>query len=419
MARLRDVPDVFRRVGTVGFGKRVWQQVGEDNVFTWGAALAYSWLFAIFPFLVFLLSLVPLLPDRVKPNILEEVGQYTESLPPDAASILNTQVKNILDKPSAGGFLSFGLILTIWAASGGMQMTMSALDKAYDIEKGRPYIKQRSIAVGLTIVVATLLIAVLILLPVGTKVINWLIAQGKVFGWMKIFLNIARWALALLAMIAVLAIVYYFGPSFKQKFHAITPGAIFCIVVWLLLGAAFKLYLTKFGGAASYNKTYGAVAGAAILLLFFYIDAVVLLVGAEINSEIDFAVLGLSAGGKPGEPPPAPLPSADEPEHQALAQELVERSGAARRVMEQKQTKEHVDEAPLLSAPRRGSPVSALMLAATGVSLLVTLLRLRRRTHQLDQQTLRHASQRLRRMNNRDGRATMQEFTQHLLARRP
>jgi membrane protein len=419
MARLRDVPDVFRRVGTIGFGKRVWQQVGEDNVFTWGAALAYSWLFAVFPFMVFLLSLVPLIPDRVKPNIQDEVEQLTQKLPDDAASIINKQVETILKKPSAGGFLSFGLILTIWAASGGMQMTMSALDKAYDVEKGRPYIKQRSIAVVLTIVVATLLIAVLILLPIGTRVIDWLSSQGKLFGWLKIFLNVARWALALLAMIAVLAIVYYFGPSFKQKFHAITPGALFCIVVWLLLGAAFKLYLTKFGGAASYNKTYGAVAGAAILLLFFYIDALVLLVGAEINSEIDFAVLGLSAGGKPGEPPPEPLPSALEPEHQALAQELIERSGSARRVKHQSEPEPEQYAIQPSRVGGRGSPVSALMLAATGVSLLVTFLRLRRRTHQLDQHTLRHATQRLRRMNNRDGRATMQEFTQRLLARRP
>src|SRR4051812_21265024 len=168
MARLTDVPSVLRRVGVLTFAKRVWQQVNEDGVFTWGAALAYSWMFAIFPFLVFLLSLVPLLPERVKPTIQQEVTQFAdESMAPDAAKILKDQVKNVLDKPSAGGFLSFGLVLTIWAASGGMAMTMSALDKAYDIEKSRPYVKQRLVAIALTVVVATLVIIVLLLMPIG------------------------------------------------------------------------------------------------------------------------------------------------------------------------------------------------------------------------------------------------------------
>ena len=100
--------------------------------------------------------------------------------------------------------------------------------------------------------------------------------------------RLANWALLL--MFAVLAMVYHFGPSFKQRFVPITPGALFCVAVWLLLGWLFKLYLVEFGGAQNYRSTYGAVAGAAILLLFFYIDALVLLIGAEINSEIDFAL---------------------------------------------------------------------------------------------------------------------------------
>jgi membrane protein len=292
MARLGDVPVVLRRVGMGAFLKRLWQQIGEDNVFTWGAALAYSWLFAVFPFLIFLLSLVPLIPDWIKPDIEADVGHFADTtLPKDAADVVREQVKGVMTKGAAtGAFRIVGIVLTIWAASGGMSMTMQALDKAYDIDKGRPFYKQRPIAVGLTIVVATLVILVMILLPIGTLALRWLISQQQIWPWLAHLVNIVRYVIALGMLFAILALIYYFGPSFRHKFQAITPGAVFTIGVWLLLGYLFKLYLTQFGGAESYNRTYGAVAGAAILLLFFYIDALVLLVGAEINSEIDFAM---------------------------------------------------------------------------------------------------------------------------------
>jgi hypothetical protein len=130
-------------------------------------------------------------------------------------------------------------------------------------------------------------------------------------------------------------------------------------------------------------------------------------------------VLGLSAGGKPGEPPPAPLPSAHEPEHQALAQELVERSASARQVKAQAEP----EPQPLAfertsPAPSHGSPITAAMLAATGISLLLTLLRLRRRTHQLDQQTLRDAHRRLNATGAGDGKATLDDFARRLISGR-
>ena len=307
MARLSDIPGVFRTVGPWTLTKRVWQQVGEDNVFTWGAAMAYSWLFAIFPFLVFLLSLVPFVPSRFKEDVRTDVANFVDdALPESVGTLVMTQVENVLDKPSAGGFLSFGLLLMVWASSGGMAMTMSALDKAYDIEKGRPYYKHRLLAILLTIVAATLVILVMILLPVGTGILKWLESQGRIFSWVLYLVNIARYAIALLLMFSLLAILYHFGPSFKQEFHPITPGAVFSVAVWLLLGFVFRIYLTKFGGAANYNKTYGAVAGAAILLLFFYIDALVLLIGAEINSEIDFALCGEHGVAPPAHSKPVP-----------------------------------------------------------------------------------------------------------------
>src|SRR6476620_11203958 len=258
MATLKDFPHVVRKIGFVTFAKRVWQQVGEDNVFTWGSALAYSWLFAIFPFLIFLLSLVPLIPQKYKASVSEQAHKLVDQTVPsqEASSILVQQIDKVLEKPSASGFLSFGLLLTLWAASGGMSMTMSALDKAYDIETSRSFIRHRLVAMLLTVIVATLGIAVMVLLPVGSAVLTWLANHGAavlhvhVPAWLLMLIDFVRYVVAFALLLGITALIYHFGPNLKQKFHAVTPGAIFSIAVWLALGVAFRLYLSKFGGAA-------------------------------------------------------------------------------------------------------------------------------------------------------------------------
>ncbi|MGH7178008.1 MAG: YihY/virulence factor BrkB family protein [Tepidisphaeraceae bacterium] len=283
MPRVRDIGPVVRRVGILKFVTRVWREVGDDNLFPWAASLAYSWMFAIFPFLIVLLSLLPHLPEYMKEEAYADVdGVIDQIMPSNAGGILKQQVHLVLNQPHTGGLLSISLLVAIWAASGGMAMTMSALDKAYDVEHPRKFYKHRLIAILLTIIVAALIVAVMILLPVGTAVIHWF----QILGPLKWALNAVRYGIALLFMLTVLALIYYFGPSHRRRFVFLTPGSLFCVTVWVLLGLTFRLYVNRYA-AVSYNKTYGAVAGVAILLLFFYIDALVLLAGAEINAEVE------------------------------------------------------------------------------------------------------------------------------------
>jgi len=193
--------------------------------------------------------------------------------------------------------LAVGLLVALWAASGGMASTMAALDKCYELDRGRPFYHKRLLAIAMTIVVMVLLLAVGTLLPVGTAVRSWIVTQGLLDSRHPLLLlfDVARWVLALLFMFLVLALIYYKGPSVKHHFYWITPGSVFCVIVWLLLGLGFRLYLDRIGGRG-YDRTYGAVGGVAILLLLFYLDALVLLIGAEINSEIDFEVLKVRRG---------------------------------------------------------------------------------------------------------------------------
>jgi membrane protein len=303
MARLSDVPLVLRRVGPFTFAKRVVGEILDDNLLAWASSLAYSWLFAIFPFLIFLLTLIPYLPDPVIEEAKIRIPQMLQDwLPENAARTLWENIHNVLTRPRTG-LLSVGLIVTIWAASGGMNMTMTALDKCYELEKGRRFYHKRGTAIGLTVAVASMILVVLVLIPIGNLLTMWSLEylrdmKGKSLEPGLIWLwNVARYALALVLLITVVQLVYFFGTSIRQKWRALTPGSVFCIGVWIGLGLAFRWYVNTFA-REKYNQTYGTVGGVAVLLLFFYLDALVLLIGAEINSEIDFEVLGVARGSR-------------------------------------------------------------------------------------------------------------------------
>ena len=340
MAELRDVPMVLRRMGPLAFTRKVYREIGDDNLYTWAAALAYSWLFAVFPFFLVLLTLIPLLRQEWRKEAKHQINNAIDQLPHDAKQTVHDYVDPKLDallgfKPATGITVawSLGLLVTLWAASGGMAMTMASMDRCYDVERIRPFYKQRPLAVVLTMVVATLVLFVVILIPVGTVVTNYLTSSTEKFLvatnlakademdeefeelpvtgaavattepttmpvsaqrvahpykftlWLWLW-QIIRHGLAVLFMFWLVALIYHFGPNVKQKFRLLTPGAVFTVAVWFALAFSFRLYVDRFG---RYGQTYGAVGGVIILLFFFYLDALVLLVGAEINSEIDAA----------------------------------------------------------------------------------------------------------------------------------
>jgi membrane protein len=337
MARLRDVPSVIRKCGPWSFLKRLNKEIAEDNLMTWASALAYSWLFAIFPFFIFLLTLIPLLKYEWRQEAKRQIEFAIQQLPEDARDTVGQFVKPKLEQvlfQEKTGIRLIGLLITVWAASGGMAATMAALDKCYDVPETRPIYVHRPLAVGLTVLVGTLILVVIVLLPIGTVITNRLtegtdrllgktpatrptsqestatrpadvsatapaatqaastqpallagpVAKPKQFaGWLVLW-QIARYGLALMLLLGIVAVIYHFGPNIKQSWKFLTPGSVFTVAVWLGLGVVFRMYVDKFG---KYGETYGAVGGVIILLFFFYLDALVLLVGAEINSEVD------------------------------------------------------------------------------------------------------------------------------------
>ena len=161
---------------------------------------------------------------------------------------------------------------------------MTCLDTAYNAKRRRPFWVQRPLAILLTAITSASVVTVVVLLPVGSAVTTWA-ANNRYFPERLLPLfDVARVTVAVLLVLMFLSLLYQFGTVVRHRFTIVSPGAAFTLVVWFLLGTGFRIYVERLG---NYQKTYGTIGGVFILLLFFYLDALVLLVGAEINSQVE------------------------------------------------------------------------------------------------------------------------------------
>ena len=293
MARFRDLVFVTREYGAWSFFKRLYEEINEDNVFTNAAAMAYAWMFAVFPFVIFVLTLIPYLPDQFRGHAVELTRQVLEqSLTPTSAQTILNNIGDVVNNPR-GGLLSLGLILTLFAASGGMNATMSSLDQAFDVDKPRKYIWKRIVAMLLTVFMCVCLIVIVIAIPVGSLLTKLLLeyndrlpvwAQEMFSGTTLAMLTVARYVIGLTVMQVLIGVIYHFGRSRRNhRIRFFTPGSILAAAGWIGTGMAMRYYVENF---ANYSKTYGAVAGMVVMLMVFYINAIIILVGAELDSEI-------------------------------------------------------------------------------------------------------------------------------------
>lgn len=304
MPRLRDVPVAIRHVGWKQLLLSIWNHsVYTDDIFTWASALAYSWLFAMFPFILFLLTLLPHLPQDQKMQVLNSIADFQRQLPIDVATMVDDYVKTTVERVlnERQTLLTLvSLAMCLWIASGGMAATMSALDRCYAVES-RSFYTQRPYAMLLTLIVGTLLVVMLAVLPIGGIVIRWLWNNSqRLLGYqlpdaLRLVLDVSRWTIGILLLIIILNVVYHFGTRVRRRYRVLTPGAVFCIFSWIAMGLAFREYIDRFA-IQGYNQTYGAVGGVVILMFLFYLAASILLIGAEINGAVDYAVLKAPRG---------------------------------------------------------------------------------------------------------------------------
>jgi membrane protein len=272
---LRDLASIRALKATV-------QEFQRDDALGIAAQLAYYLILALFPFILVLVSLLGTFGSEELAS--EVLGYFQQVMPEQAYEIIKDFTDNIISgKAEAPGLFTFGILFTIWAASGAFAALINALNRAYDVQETRPFWKVRSIAILMTLGLSVLILIGVLLLVLGPQIGE---AIANVFGLERTFLvvwEVARWPVALFFMMFTVALLYYFAPDVDQPFRWITPGGLIGVVLWVLASVGFNFYVSNFG---SYNKTYGSIGAVIVLLLYLYISSLTILFGATLNATL-------------------------------------------------------------------------------------------------------------------------------------
>jgi membrane protein len=270
-------------IGWLDLAKRTAAEIMADNCLGLSAQLAYYFFLALFPALLFLVAVISFIPiEHLMDSI---VGSLSRVAPGEVLSIIQDQILKIAHD-QAGGLLTFGMLGTIWSTSSGVTAIIDSLNQAYDIQECRPWWKVRLVALGLTVALAVFIVVSTVLVIAGPtlaeKVADWF-RLGAAFTWTW---KIVQWPIVFGLVTTAIALIYYYAPDAEQDWTWITPGSILATVLWLLVSLGFKFYVSNFG---AYNATYGTIGGVIVLMLWFYLSALAVLVGAEVNAEIEHA----------------------------------------------------------------------------------------------------------------------------------
>jgi membrane protein len=262
--------------------KRTIKETIDDDCLSIAAQLSYYFALALFPALLFVVALASYLPYNV---VSEVVAALAPIAPPAVLDIIRTQLESIVAGESPN-ILTIGILGALWSSSGAMTSIVSALNRAYDIPETRPWWKVRVTAIGLTIALVGFVLLSFSLIVAGPNfghyLTSWIgLDQAFDTAW-----RVLRWPLVFALAATGIAIVFYYAPDADQDWVWVTPGSIVTTVLWVLFSMGFRLYVTRVG---DYTATYGALAGAAILLLWLYFSGLALLIGGELNSEIEHA----------------------------------------------------------------------------------------------------------------------------------
>jgi membrane protein len=263
--------------------RRTAKESVDDDVLGLAAQLAYYFFLALFPAILFLLALASYFPlTSVTDDLTRFIGPFVSN---EVLKLIQEQMHRLANAES-GGLLTFGVLGALWSSSSAIVSIVSALNQAYDIQEGRSWWKVRLVSIGLTIGVAVFVLVALSLILAGPAVATYLgdrLGWGQVFKWAWLIL---QWPLSFALVSTAIGLIYFFGPDAEQDWVWITPGAVVATLLWLLASLAFKMYIANF---TDYNASYGTIGGVIVLLLWFYVSGVAILIGAELNAEIEHA----------------------------------------------------------------------------------------------------------------------------------
>lgn len=266
---------------------RTWRESWEDEVFGQAARLAFYHFLALFPALLLLMFLLVKF-SAAEADLRETLlGLLQEILPNQAFSLLSGMVQELNGKAQVGGGFLSGILASLWASVNGTWAMMNGLNMAYEVKEKRPVLKLAGLAIVLTITLAVLVFLSLALIFYGSKIAHDLATGSGLSHRTVIWLIVVRWPIIVLLLLTAFAILYRFAPNLSdRKWQWSTPGAVLALALWISASLLLRLYFTY---SHSYEQIYGHLASVSILLIWLYLTSAAILIGGEMNSEIEKA----------------------------------------------------------------------------------------------------------------------------------
>ena len=266
----------------------------RDDLSVYAAALAFQMFFSLFPFLLFMVALIGVLDLQPFLDWLRQ--QAALMLPQEAMELIDTVIQQLQQQKI--GLFSAGILVALWTASAAVRLIMDATNKAYGVTEARPVWKRFPLSLIYTLAAAVMLLLAAGFMVVGPQWMSWLAQYFGIEYLVVLLWAWLRWPIAVFLLMSTVAVVYYVAPNVEQEFRFITPGSVLAVLVWISASLGFGYYAQNF---AAYDAMYGSIGAIIIFLLYLYISAAVLLLGAELNAVIEH----LSREGKaPGEKVP-------------------------------------------------------------------------------------------------------------------
>lgn len=265
--------------------KRTVEGTIDDDCLGMAAELAYYFFLALFPAILFGVSLLGFLP--VQGSIQPMLDRLRSIAPHDVVEIIGNQLKQITSQGYTS-LLTIGALGALWSSSAAIASIIDTLNRVYEIKESRPWWRVRLKSILLTIGFIVFFLIAMALVVAGPAVANWLDHSLHLGSVVITIWHVVRWIAAFFLAVLAIDIIYNFGPDAETKWVWITPGSLVATILWIAGSIGFRIYIAHFG---SYNATYGAIGGIIVLMLWFYISGLSILIGAELDSKIDEALI--------------------------------------------------------------------------------------------------------------------------------
>ena len=254
--------------------------VKQGAITTRASSLAFNFFLAFFPSIIVLFTLIPYIPIVDLQETLMEL--ISTILPPNTNEIAFSTIYDIINNPRSG-LLSIGFILTIFFATNGVNSLIEAFNSSYHINESRSIVKQRLLSLGITFLLSCILMITILLIMFSKTVVNYLITTEIIENKSIEYILFGKWMVIIIMLFVGISIIYHFGPTIKKKFQLFTPGSIISTCLIIVTSSFFNYYISNF---AEYNKVYGSIGTLIIILLWMYINSIILLIGFELNASI-------------------------------------------------------------------------------------------------------------------------------------